>query len=103
MRSIWLALFILVAPLPLEGVLDNEVFHEHEVVLQLSEGEVWSQSDWMALDEFSYVPLRLLTPSALVAWKVGSDADHPVATESETSDVVWKSYPSEKQLSLIHI
>ena len=97
MRSIWLALFILVAPLPLEGVLDNEVFHEHEVVLQLSEGEVWSQSDWMGLDEFSYVPLRLLTPSALVAWKISSDADHPVATESETSDVVWKSYPSEKQ------
>ena len=97
MRSIWLALFILVAPLPLEGVLDDEMFDQHEVVLQLPEGEVWSQSGWMGLGEFNYVPLRLLTPSALVAWKVSSDAHHPIAAETKTSDVVWKSYPSEGQ------
>lgn len=97
MRSIWLALFILVAPLPLEGVIEDEVFDEFEVVLQLPNGTVWSQSDWMNLNDFDYIPLRLVTPSALVAWKLSGDAKHPLASETKSSDAVWKSNPSEGQ------
>ncbi len=97
MRSILLALFILVAPLPLDGMLDDGVFHGQEVVLALPEGSVWSQSAWDGLEEHGYAPLRLATPSVLVAWQMEPNAGHPSATEYNVLPALFKSVPFDGQ------
>lgn len=97
MRSILLALFILVAPLPLDGVLDDEVFYGQEVVLALPEGSFWSQSAWDGLEEHGYAPLRLATPSVLVAWQMEPNAGHPSATEYNVLPALFKSVPFDGQ------
>ena len=67
-RSLLLALFVLVAPIPLEGLVDEDSFTEGEVILHRM-NDVWMQGDWAALESFGYTPLRLVTPSALIVWK----------------------------------
>ena len=62
-RSLLLALFVLVAPIPLEGLVDEDSFTEGEVILHRM-NDVWMQEDWTALESVGYTPLRLVTPSA---------------------------------------
>ena len=66
-RSLLLTLLLLVAPLPLGDLVDEDVFVGTEVELHLPNGQVWGQSEWDNLVEFGYIPLRLMTPSELVA------------------------------------
>ena len=61
MRSLLLAMFILVAPLPLDGLVDEENLGGCEVILQLSGGDVWGQTEWEALEPVSYTHLTLPT------------------------------------------
>jgi hypothetical protein len=96
-RSLLLTLLLLVAPLPLGDLVDEDVFVGTEVELHLPNGQVWGQSEWDNLVEFGYIPLRLMTPSELVAWKVNVDAQHPSASENEAQRAVWKSIPVEGQ------
>ena len=78
-RSLLLAFLLLAAPLPVGELVESEVFFGQEVVLQLPENQVWSQQDWSELGVFGYNPLRLVTPSELLAWKSAVDAQHPLA------------------------
>tara|TARA_B100001540_G_scaffold315306_1_gene342234 strand:- start:7015 stop:9852 length:2838 start_codon:yes stop_codon:yes gene_type:complete len=89
-------MFILVAPLPLDGLVDEENLGGCEVILQLSGGDVWGQTEWEALEQYGYIPLRLLTPTELVAWK-NDGAQHPDAYESGIPNALWKSIPDEGQ------
>ena len=75
-RSLLLALFVLVAPIPLEGLVDEYSFTGGEVILHRID-DVWMQEDWSALESFGYTPLRLVTPSALIVWKQTEEANYP--------------------------
>ena len=97
-RSLLLAFLLLAAPLPVGELTESEVFFGQEVVLRLSENQVWSQQDWSELSVFGYDPLRLVTPSELLAWKSAVDAKHPRASESDAMGAIWKSIPIDGQL-----
>lgn len=97
-RSLLLAFLLLAAPLPVGELIESEVFLGQEVVLQLPENQVWSQQDWSELSVFGYNPLRLVTPSELLAWKSAVDAQHPRASESDAAGAFWKSIPIDGQL-----
>ena len=97
-RSLLLAFLLLAAPLPVGEFVGDEVFYGEEVVLQLPKNQTWSQYDWSELSTFGYNPLRLLTPSQLLAWKSTVHAQHPHASESEAEKATWKSTPMDGQL-----
>ena len=97
MRSLFLAVLLLVAPLPLGEVIDEGAFYGEEVVLHLPVGHVWTQSDWDILHDFGYTPLRLVSSSELLVWKSIERAAHPTANEFAAEKAVWKSTPSEGQ------
>lgn len=90
-------MFVLVAPIPLEGLVDENVFDGKEVVLHRFADEVWMQDGWNALESFGYTPLRLLTPSSLIVWKHDIGANHPQAFEEDSPLVDWKSIPEAGQ------
>ena len=96
MRSLLLALFVLVAPIPLEGLVDEDSFTEGEVILHRM-NDVWMQEDWTALESFGYTPLRLVTPSALIVWKHSEEATYPQSMEEDAPTVDWKSLPEAGQ------
>ena len=96
MRSLLLALFVLVAPIPLEGLVDEDSFTEGEVILHRM-NDVWMQEDWTALESFGYTPLRLVTPSALIVWKHSEEATYPQSMEGDAPTVDWKSVPEAGQ------
>ncbi|DAC48967.1 MAG TPA: hypothetical protein D7H87_07175, partial [Candidatus Poseidoniales archaeon] len=97
MRSFLLALFILAAPLPIDGLVDKTEFEGKEVVLVNPNGNHWGQEEWGSLEDYGYIPLRLLTPSKLIAWKVDVDLTHPYAYEEDAPKALWKSIPSHHQ------
>ena len=96
-RSLLLTLFVLVAPIPLEVLVDEQSYEGKEVVLHRFADEVWMQEDWSALESFGYTPLRLLDPSSLIVWKHNSEVKHPQAFEGDSPMVGWKSIPEVGQ------
>ncbi len=97
MRSLLLAVLLLAAPLPLEDVNEEVVYSGEEVLLLLPEGQVWGQSDWDMLSDFGYTPLRSISASELLVWKLELEAHHPTAGEFDAEKAVWKSLPLEGQ------
>ena len=97
MRSLLLAVLILVAPLPIDELVDEEEYTGREVILEIPNNQVWSQQDWENLEDYGYRPLRLLNPSTLIAWKSDVNAQHPTALEYNAEKAVWKSEPHEGQ------
>ena len=70
MRSLLLAVLLLVAPLPIGNVHDEAFYSGEEALLLLPEGQVWGQSDWDMLHQFGLTPLRSISPSELLVWKL---------------------------------
>ena len=97
MRSLLLAVLLLVAPLPLEDVNDEEVYSGEEVLLLLPEGQIWEQSGWDMLSVFGFTPLRSASASELLVWKIEQEASHPTASEFDAERAVWKSLPLDGQ------
>ena len=97
MRSLLLAVLLLVAPLPFGDVVDEKFYSGEEAILLLPEGQVWEQSDWDMLDGFGFAPLRLISPSELLVWKLEEGAHHPTASEFDVEKAVWNSHPHEGQ------
>ena len=95
-RSLLLALFVLVAPIPLEVLVDEDSFAEGEIILHRMD-DVWMQEDWTALESFGYTPLRLVTPSTLIVWKHSEEATYPQSMEGNAPPVDWKSLPEVGQ------
>ena len=97
MRSLLLAVLLLVAPLPLGDVNDETFYSGEEAILLLPEGQVWEQSDWDMLSNFGFTPLRSISPSELLVWKSEEGAYHPTASELNAERAVWKSPPLDGQ------
>ena len=97
MRSLLLAVLLLVAPLPLGDVVDEKFYSGEEAILLLPEGQVWKQSDWDMLNDFGYTPLRSISASELLVWKLKEEAHHPTASEFNAEKAVWNSFPTEGQ------
>lgn len=97
MRSLLLAVLLLVAPLPLGDVNDERYYSGEEAILLLPEGKVWTQSDWDMLNDFGFTPLRSISASELLVWKLEEEAHHPTASEFNAEKAVWNSFPTEGQ------
>ena len=97
MRSLLLAVLLLVAPLPIGNVHDEAFYSGEEAILRLPEGQVWGQSDWDMLHQFGLTPLRSISPSELLVWKLEKGAQHPTASELNSEKAEWKSLPHEGQ------
>ena len=97
MRSLLLAVLLLVAPLPLGDVNDEKFYSGEEAILLLPEGQVWKQSDWDMLSDFGFMPLRSISASELLVWKLEEGAHHPTASEFNTEKAKWKSLPVDGQ------
>ena len=97
MRSLLLAVLLLVAPLPLGDVNDERYYSGEEAILLLPEGKVWTQSDWDMLNDFGFTPLRSISASELLVWKLEEEAHHPTASEFNAEKAVWNSFPAEGQ------
>ena len=95
MRSLLLAVLLLVAPLPIGEVVHERIYSGEEVILQLPEGQIWKQSDWDVLHEFGFIPLRSVSPSDLLVWKSEKEVNHPTAIEVDAGKAPWKSTPSD--------
>ena len=63
MRSLLLAVLLLVAPLPIGDVNDETFYSGEESILLLPEGQVWGQANWDLLSDFGFTPLRLISAS----------------------------------------
>ena len=97
MRSLLLAVLLLVAPLPIGDVNDETFYSGEESILLLPEGQVWGQANWDLLSDFGFTPLRLISASELLAWKVEEQAQHPTASEFDAEKAIWNSLPYEGQ------
>ena len=97
MRSLLLAVLLLVAPLPLGDVNDETFYSGEEAILLLPEGQVWKQSDWDMLGDFGFSPLRSISASELLVWKLVEEAHHPTASEFDAEEAVWNSLPHNGQ------
>ena len=95
MRSLLLAVLLLVAPLPIGGVNDETFYSGEESILLLPEGQVWGQANWDLLSDFGFTPLRLISASELLVWKVEEKAHHPTAIEFDAEKAIWSSLPHE--------
>ena len=95
MRSLLLAVLLLVAPLPIGDVNDETFYSGEESILLLPEGQVWRQSDWDMLSDFGFTPLRSISASELLVWKINEEAHHPTAIEFDAEKAVWSSLPHE--------
>ena len=94
-RSLIIAALVLVSPLPLEGFIDEGESSGYEVLLQDGNDGIWAQDEWGELNEFGYIPLRLLSPNTLVAWKNDVASFHPEAREYGSPNALWKFIPNE--------
>ena len=97
MRSLLLAVLLLVAPFPLGDVNNGKFYSGEEAILLLPEGQVWKQSDWDMLSDFGFMPLRSISASELLVWKLEEGAHHPTASEFNTEKAKWKSLPIDGQ------
>ena len=70
MRSALLLVLLLAAPLSLVHNQAPLELSGEEVKLTLPEGDVWTQTAWDNAIQSGYVPLRIVSPTELIAWKL---------------------------------
>ena len=70
MRSALLLVLLLAAPLSLVHDRAPLELRGEEVRLTLPEGELWTQTAWDNAIQSGYVPLRIVSPTELIAWKL---------------------------------
>ena len=82
---------------PASPIEDDQHLAAGEIVLELAEG-VWTHQAWVQLQEEGLVPLRVLSPTQLVAWGHPSDAaGHLVILPSP--EAAWNDGDSDLPLS----
>lgn len=97
MRSALLLLFLLAAPLSMvheQGPIELE---GEEVLLTLPDGELWTQTAWEEAIQRGYIPLRIVSPTELVAWKLERAYQSFYGIESENEPAHWQSVPIKGQ------
>ena len=59
-RSLLFTVLILVSPLPLDILVDENDANGFEVVLQLPDEATWNQFEWEKVVDYGYLPLLSL-------------------------------------------
>ena len=98
MRSALLLVLLLAAPLTLVHDQAPLELRGEEVRLTLPTGELWTQSAWDDVILSGYVPLRIVSPTELIAWKLDRTTQSFHGIESENEPASWQSIPVDGQL-----
>ena len=95
MRGAMLAMLLMISPLAMAiptvddvQTLPLESFIGKETVLQLENG-VWTQELWDELKQERYVPLRLISPQAILVWETQESADFSGVYETDNLPATW--------------
>lgn len=95
MRGAMLAMLLMISPLAMAiptvddtQTLPLDPFIGKETVLQLENG-VWNQELWDELKQERYVPLRLISPQAILVWQTQESVDFPGVSEIGNLPAVW--------------
>ena len=101
MRSALLLVLLLAAPLSLVHNQAPLELSGEEVKLTLPEGEVWTQTAWDNAIQSGYVPLRIVSPTELIAWKLDPTIHSFDGVESLNEPAPWQSIPFDGQVVTI--
>ena len=93
MRSALLLVLLLAAPLSLVHDRAPLELRGEEVRLTLPEGELWTQTAWDNAIQSGYVPLRIVSPTELIAWKLDRTTQSFDGVESINEPAPWQSIP----------
>ena len=103
MRGAMLAMLLMISPLAMaiptvEDVQTSplEQFFGKETVLHLENG-VWTQELWDELKQEGYVPLRLISPQAILIWQTDNSVNFPGVYEIDNSPASWLGSEIDKQ------
>ena len=97
MRSALLLVFLLAAPLSMVHEQAPIELRGEEVQLTLPDGELWTQTAWEEAIHSGYVPLRIVSPTELIAWKLDKTTQPFHGIESENEPAHWQSTPHQGQ------
>ena len=97
MRSALLLVFLLAAPLSMVHEQAPIDLRGEEVQLTLPDGELWTQAAWEEAIHSGYVPLRIVSPTELIAWKLDKTTQSFHGIESENEPAHWQSAPHQGQ------
>ena len=92
-RSALLLVLLLAAPLSLVHDQVPLELRGEEVILTLPEGELWTQTAWDNVIQSGYVPLRVVSPTELIAWKLDRTIQSFDRVESVNEPAPWQSIP----------
>ncbi len=92
-RSALLLVLLLAAPLSLVHDQAPLELRGEEVILTLPEGELWTQTAWDNVIQSGYVPLRVVSPTELIAWKLDRTIQSFDRVESVNEPAPWQSIP----------
>jgi hypothetical protein len=92
-RSALLLVLLLAAPLSLVHDRAPLELRGEEVRLTLPEGELWTQTAWDNAIQSGYVPLRIVSPTELIAWKLDQTTQSFDGVESINDPAPWQSIP----------
>ena len=101
MRSALLLVLLLAAPLSLVHDGAPLELKGEEVRLTLPEGELWTQTAWDNAIQSGYVPLRIVSQTELIAWKLDRTIQTFDGVESVNEPAPWQSIPNSGQFITI--
>ena len=97
MRSALLLVLLLAAPLSLVHDQAPLELRGEEVRLTLPNDELWTQTAWDNAIQSGYVPLRIVSPTELIAWKLDQTAQTFHGLETVNEPAPWQSIPFSGQ------
>ena len=97
MRSALLLVLLLAAPLSLVHDQAPLELSGEEVRLTLPNDELWTQTAWDNAIQSGYVPLRIVSPTELIAWKLDQTAQTFHGLETVKEPAPWQSIPFSGQ------
>jgi len=96
-RSALLLVLLLAAPLSLVHDQAPLELRGEEVRLTLPNDELWTQTAWDNAIQSGYVPLRIVSPTELIAWKLDQTAQTFHGLETVNEPAPWQSIPFSGQ------
>ena len=97
MRGALLLVLLLAAPLSLVHDQTPLELSGEEVRLTLPDGELWTQTAWDNAIQSGYLPLRIVSPTELIAWKLDQTSESFHGLESVNEPAPWQSIPLSGQ------
>ena len=97
MRGALLLVLLLAAPLSLVHDQTPLELSGEEVRLTLPDGELWTQTAWDNAIQSGYLPLRIVSPTELIVWKLDQTIESFHGLESVNEPAPWQSIPLSGQ------